>query len=227
MNASPRGGLIRLKGGATTMEIKILGVCGSPIKGGNTEVFLREALKAAEDAGGVQTELILLAGKDIKDCRHCNWCVTKQIEGKFCAQDDDMTGIYPKILQSDGLLLASPVYFHRLSGYLACFMDRLRAFAHSKVYRGALRNKVGGALSVAWFRNEGVETTLMSLLDGFVASDMIPVGMAGGLSTEHGLGEFDPQDKLGVLKDEYGLGKARSVGERAAEIAKLLKVGAK
>ena len=34
------------------MEIKILGVCGSPIKGGNTEVFLEEALKVARKMGG-------------------------------------------------------------------------------------------------------------------------------------------------------------------------------
>jgi len=49
------------------MEIKILGVCGSPIKGGNTEVILREALKATETAGDVQTELMSLAGK-VKKC---------------------------------------------------------------------------------------------------------------------------------------------------------------
>ena len=61
----------------------------------------------------------------------------------------------------------------------------------------------------------------------FVTSGIITVGMAGGLSTEHGLGKFDPQDKLGVLKNEYGLGKARSIGEYTAEIAKLLKAGAK
>jgi multimeric flavodoxin WrbA len=54
------------------MEIKILGICGSPIKGGNTEVFLNEGLKAAESVGDVQTELISLAGKEIRDCRHCN-----------------------------------------------------------------------------------------------------------------------------------------------------------
>ena len=98
------------------MVIKVLGVCGSPIKGGNTELFLNEALKAAEASGEVQTELITLAGREIKDCRHCNWCVNKQIEGKFCAQNDDMAEIFPKILAADGLMLASPVYVGRLSG---------------------------------------------------------------------------------------------------------------
>ena len=217
------------------MEVKILGICGSPIKGGNTEVFLKEALEAAAGVGDVQTELISLAGKEIRDCRHCNWCLTKQVEGKICSQNDDMVEIFPQILEADGILLASPVYIGRLSGYLACFIDRLRVFTFSKLYRRKLHNKVGGALAVAWGRNTGVETTLISIFSAFVGLEMVPVGPhcglgaifgAGGLSSEHGTGRFNPKDKLGVLKDEYGLRGARSLGQRVAEVAKLIKAGA-
>ena len=218
------------------MEIKILGVCGSPIKGGNTEAFLREALKAAEALGEVQTELVSLAGKEIRDCRHCNWCLRKQTEGKFCAQDDDMQEIYPKILEADGLLLASPVYIGRLSGYLACFLDRLRAFGFGNLYQDKLDRKVGGALAVSWFRNLGVETTLTSILLALIGMGVISVGPrhglgaqfgAGGLSSEGGTGKFDPKDRLGVLKDEYGLKGAHSLAQRVVEIAKLLKTTTK
>ena len=218
------------------MEIKILGVCGSPVKGGNTEAFLKEALKAADDAGEVQTEFITLAGREIKDCRHCNWCIRKQTEGKFCAQDDDMKEIFPKLLQADGLVIASPVYLGRLSGYLACFLDRLRVFGFGNIYQGKLHNKVGGALAVSWFRNVGIEITLISILVAFTGLEMIPVGPhhglgalsgAGGVSSEGGIGRFNPEDRLGVLKDEYGLKGARSLGQRVAEVAKLLKAGTK
>lgn len=131
------------------MEVKILGICGSPVKGGNTEVFLNETLRVAREMGEVSTEMIPLAGKKIEDCRHCNWCLTKQEEGKVCAIKDDMVEIYPKLLEADALLLATPTYFTRLSGYLAIFTDRFRAFVLGKHYRGALSNKVGGALTVA------------------------------------------------------------------------------
>ena len=217
------------------MGIKILGVCGSPIKGGNTEAFLKEALKAAEAAGEVQTQLMILSGKEIRDCRHCNWCIRKQTEGKFCVQDDDMNELFPEILDADGIILASPVYIGRLSGYLACFLDRLRVFTFGNIYQGKLHNKVGGALAVSWLRNSGIEITLMSILPAFMAFEMILVGPhhglgalvgAGGLSSEVGTGKFDPKDRLGVLKDEYGLKGARSVGERVAEVTKLLKAGA-
>ena len=168
------------------MEIKILGVCGSPIKRGNAETLLRQSLEAAEATGGVKTEMITMAGKNIKDCRHCDWCLTKQEEGKFCAQKDDMTEIYPKVLEADALLLASPVYIARLSGHMACFIDRLRVFAVGKLYHGSLRNRVGSALAVAWGRNLGLETTLLSIASGFMIMEMIVVGPPHGFGAPFG-----------------------------------------
>ena len=168
------------------MEIKVLGVCGSPIKGGNTETLLRRSMEAAEAGGDVKTEMVTLADKNIKDCRHCDWCLTKQEDDKFCAQQDDMMELYPKVLEADVLLLASPVYLARLSGHMASFMDRLRVFAVGKRYHSSLRNKVGGALAVAWGRNLGLETTLLSIASGFMVLEMIVVGPPHGFGSPLG-----------------------------------------
>lgn len=215
------------------MEIKVLGVCGSPIKGGNTEVFLSEALKTAQGLGDVNTELISLAGKRIEDCQHCNWCIAKQEEGKFCALKDDMVDIYPKILEADALLLATPTYATRLSGYLATFLDRFRCLVLGNHYRGALGGKVGGALTVAWRRNAGVETTLLSVISSFLAWGMVVVTPgeggcqfgAAGLSSDQGTGKFDPKDKLGVLKDDLGMKSAHALARRTVHMARTLKAG--
>ena len=213
------------------MEIKILGVCGSPIKQGNTAVFLKATLKAAEEMDGVTTETVFLSGKDISDCQHCNWCLTGQKPGQFCKQNDDMNGIYPLLVEADGLLLASPVYFARLSGRTACFIDRLRAFAYGNYYRGQLKGKVGGALAVGWTRHGGVETTLLSLNFAFSSLGMLiahergaSLG-AGGVSSLSGTGKFIPDDKLGVLKNEYGLRSARRLARRMVELIKIAKLG--
>ena len=53
--------------------MRILGICCSPRKGGNTEILLREALEGAREAG-CETELILVAGKKIAACDGCNSC---------------------------------------------------------------------------------------------------------------------------------------------------------
>jgi len=213
------------------MEINILGICGSPIKQGNTEVFLEATLKAAKEMEDVTTEAVALSGKDISDCQHCNWCLNGQKPGHFCKQSDDMNGIYPLLIEADGLLLASPVYFARLSGQMACFIDRLRAFVYGNYYRGRLKGKVGGALAVGGTRHGGVETTLLSLNLAFSSLGMITVHErgtslgAGGVSSLSGTGKFTPDDKLAVLKDEYGLRSARRLARRMVELIRISKVG--
>ncbi|MCK4953658.1 flavodoxin family protein, partial [Candidatus Bathyarchaeota archaeon] len=53
--------------------MKIIGIVGSPRNKGNTETITRIALEAAEEEGA-ETELITLAGKEIKPCDACRVC---------------------------------------------------------------------------------------------------------------------------------------------------------
>lgn len=210
------------------MAVKILGICGSPIAGGNTEVFLDSALEVARNIGA-ETEKETLAGKQIWDCRHCNWCLSKQLEGRPCVQEDDMQGLYPKILAADALLLATPVYIGRLSGYMACVLDRLRAFTHGNLYRGRLVDKIGGAMAVSWFRNAGLETALQSVVVSFLTFQMIPVGGlacawgAPAVASQGGSGRFSKERRHGVLDDEYGLHSAQAMVRRMVFLAQRLK----
>lgn len=211
------------------MTLKVLGICSSPIQGGNTEVFLGRALERAQAEAGVETHLISLAGKRVDGCRHCNWCMSKQTPEEFCVQKDDMAGIYPMVLNSDILFLATPVYIGRLSGYLANFMDRLRAFIYGKVYKGPLVNKVGGALAVGWYRHAGLETALQSVVAGFLTLGMIPVSTphcpwgAPAVASQSGTGGFDKTVRHGVLKDGWGLEAAEALASRAVDLARRIK----
>ena len=215
------------------MDITLLGVCGSPIKEGNAEAFLRVALKAAGTQDGVSTGEVLLSRKKIGDCRHCNWCMVKQEKGRFCAMEDDMAEIYPMLIEADALLLSTPTYAGRLSGYMATFMDRLRALVLGKCYRGTLEGKVGAAMTVAWLRNAGPETALLSVVSAFLMWGMVVVspGEGGcqfgavGLSSSGGSGRFDPKDRLGVLKDDVGMESARALGRRVVQMTRTLKAG--
>jgi len=215
------------------MPVKILGICGSPVKGGNTEAFLSEALKTAEGLGDVSTELVRLIEKRIGDCRHCNWCTSKQEEGSFCCIKDDMLEMYPRIIDADALVIATPTYAGRLSGYSAVFMDRFRALVLGKRYRGVLRNKVGGAMTVAWMRNAGAETALLSVVTAYLMWGMVLAspGEGGcefgavGVSSDGGSGRFVPEEKLGVLKDKLGMSSARALAKRTVELARIMKAG--
>lgn len=216
------------------MPVKIIGLCGSPIKRGNTETLLDIVLESARETGDVETELVTMADwKNFKGgCIHCNFCAYKQTEGNFCAIKDDMTPMYPKLLETDGLILASPVYISKLSWLMAAFIDRLRAIAHGKHYTNTLVHKVGASVSVLWHRNSGAETTLLSMDHSMMHLGMLPVTVAlygtygaTGVSSDYGIGAFDPNDKLGVLKDKFGLRTARALGKNVAQVCKIVRLG--
>ena len=210
---------------------KILGISASPVKNGNTESLLDASLSQIKDNEGVETEAISLAGKIIGGCTHCNWCVRKQSEGKFCAQEDDMADIYPKILDADGILLASPVHFGRLSGLLANMIDRLRVFVHGNMYGGKLRNKVGGALAVAFFRGGGVEATLSTMNTMFFIFEMIIATSrmyqhgGGALTSIDGGGKVEKDVRYMALKDDYGVASAKLLAARMLELTEIVKAG--
>lgn len=214
------------------MTVKILGISGSPIKGGNADAFLQEALKAADALGDVETEFVSLAGMDIRDCIHVNWCLKNQTDTEFCHQQDDMRLLYPKVVEADGLFLCTPVYIGRMTGPMANFLDRLRVLVHGSKHGGKLKNKVGAGFAVVWYRHGGIETALLSLLQAFMIFEMIPVGAGmpslfggAGVTSQGGTGKFDPNDYNEVLKDAYGVRNARHVAQRAVELCRLLKAG--
>jgi len=211
--------------------IKILGICGSPVKNSNTERILEEALKSIQREG-VQTEIVTLHGKTVQDCIHCNWCLLKQEEGKFCSIEDDMARIYRAILDADGLLLATPVYIGRLSGHMAALLDRLRALDYGKRVTRSLKHKTGAGIAVSWYRNSGIESTLMTLHWAFMTWQMViatPGSSAtfGGaaVSSLGGTGEFDPKDKHQVLKDSFGLETAKLTAASLLELTEIVKRG--
>ncbi len=99
---------------------KILFISGSMRKG-NTEYVLSEIHRSIDSDS---KELILLKDKNIKFCKGCLTCYTKQ----GCTIKDDMEAILPKILNSDILVLGSPNYYENVSGLMKNFMDRCHPF---------------------------------------------------------------------------------------------------
>ncbi len=215
-------------------SVRILGVSGSPVGGGNVDTLLEDALISAAAAvavPGVEWEIVDLSELEISDCRQCNWCLKKQTPGRYCSRDDAMQLVYPRIDAADILVFATPVYFGRLSGYMAAFIDRLRVYVHGNVSHGLLRDKVGASVAVAWFRMGGLELALATLNQFFFSVNMViaapELGLSGAaaLSSLDGTGRRVEDDRLLVMQDELGVASARSAVARAVELSKLLKAG--
>lgn len=103
--------------------MKVIGIGGSPRKG-NTEWMLKRFLEELTRSG-IETELILLREREIQGCDGCLSCETGGSARKgLCRIHDDMQQLYPKLVEANGIILGTPVYFELLSGLLKNFMDR-------------------------------------------------------------------------------------------------------
>jgi len=101
---------------------KVLGIFGSPRKGGNTDLLLEEALKGAIQEGA-QVERIHLADLHVLPCKECHGC---DRTGE-CIVEDDMQAIYPKLMEADIVFLASPIFFYGITGWAKALVDRSQA----------------------------------------------------------------------------------------------------
>ena len=106
--------------------MKLLAINGSPRKTWNTATLLKNSVEGAASQGA-ETELIHLYDLAFKGCISCFGCKTK--EGKSygrCAVKDDLAPILEKVLESDVLILGSPIYFGSVTGEMQSFLERLQ-----------------------------------------------------------------------------------------------------
>jgi len=102
--------------------MKVLGIFGSPRRGGNTDILLEETLKGAAKEGA-EVDRIFLTDYAITPCKECHGCdQTGQ-----CVILDDMQKIYPKLLESDIIILASPIFFYGVTAWAKALIDRSQA----------------------------------------------------------------------------------------------------
>jgi len=103
--------------------LRLVGIFGSPRRDGNSDILLNSAIKGAESNGAV-VEKIIIRDLQIAPCNSCGGCWEKGV----CVIDDDMQKMYPKLVDADGIIVASPIYFMGVSAQLKAFIDRCQAF---------------------------------------------------------------------------------------------------
>jgi multimeric flavodoxin WrbA len=170
--------------------MKILGLSFSPRKDGNTVILLEEALSGARQEGA-ETELYSIADKDIKPCDGCWGC---RKDGK-CHIKDDMQEIYEKLLDADGIIFGTPVYFYNMTGQSKTVIDRTIALG------GRLANKVGGIVAVAG--SFGLVDAVKDLYFYMITRRMLPASFIAAYAG----GKGDVKDLEKCLKATKDLGK--------------------
>ena len=98
----------------------ILILSGSPRKGGNSDTLCDQFMAGASEAGH-NVEKIWVPGEKIAPCLGCGHC---QSHAGVCVQKDAMAEILQKMVDTDVLVLASPVYFYSVSAQIKALIDR-------------------------------------------------------------------------------------------------------
>ncbi len=202
--------------------VKILGVSGSPRKAA-TEYALMQALEAAEEVKGIQTQLISLRNRKIGFCIHCDRCIREETSYCVIHADDDMHELYEPFYEADAYIIGSPVYDMGVTGQLATFFNRFRStWNYVKEKPGHFSNKVGSAIAVGGTRNGGQETTINVILGFYYTMGIMVV--SGGMGIYHGASVWSKDKKaLGAQEDEIGMKNVRTIGRKVAEAANLVK----
>ena len=104
--------------------IKVLGVGGSPRRGGNSDILLKHILKGAKGEG-VAVEEIRLRDYQFQSCIGCERC---RKDKRCTGLQDGMQLIYPSITESGGLVLISPAYNYNVTAWMKAFIDRLYCY---------------------------------------------------------------------------------------------------
>jgi multimeric flavodoxin WrbA len=179
--------------------VKVLGILCSPRKNGNTSILLREALTSANDCGA-ETELLTIGDKDIRPCDGCYSCIKT---GK-CHIKDDMQEIYGKLLDADGIIWGTPVYFFDATAQAKIVIDRSYVlYTDSK-----LINKVGGVIAVASSLGHAGVWHLFNTF--FSVNHMLSADFVSGFAREKG----------DIRKDKHAMKAANELGQQIVLLAK-------
>lgn len=186
--------------------MKVLGINGSPRKDGNTTLALNE-MKKIFDQEEIEFEIVQIGSKDIRGCIACNQC------GKIgkCVFNDIVNELASKFEKSDGLVIASPVYYASANATLIACLDRL---FYSTPFDKTM--KVGA--SVVCARRGGCSATFDELNKFFTISNM-PIASSQYWNSIHGreIGE--------AVQDEEGRQTMRVLARNMSFLMKSIALG--
>jgi multimeric flavodoxin WrbA len=150
--------------------MKVLAICCSARRSGNTAALLRRVLGVLE-AEGIQTELVELSGKKVQGCTACLKC--REAKDRRChGRNDFGNEVIDKMVEADGILIGSPVYFADLTPETKAIIDRAGYVARGNDHMFA--RKIGAA--VVAVRRAGAIHAFDSINHFFLISQMIVPG---------------------------------------------------
>jgi len=186
--------------------VNILGIYGSPRKGGNSEVILDKVLEGVAESGA-NVKKVYARELKMSGCHECGGC---EKDGN-CVVKDDMQQVYPLFEVADIIILSSPMFFYGISAQAKAIVDRSQAMwsrrALKKPKEQWKNHESGRVYLIAVGATKG-----KNLFEGakFVAKyfyDALDMSFEGGLFFRGIEGKSDAKDNPEIMKEAYEFGK--------------------
>lgn len=190
--------------------MKVVALNGSPRKGGNTDQSLQVVLGELQKEG-IETELVQLGGKNIRGCIACYKCFENK--DKECSiKSDELNNYFNKMIEADGIIIGSPVYFSNVTSEVKALIDRAGLVARAN--DNLLKRKVGA--SVIAVRRAGATFAFSAINFFFLIQEMI---VPGSIYWNLAIGR-EPGE---IQKDEEGIKTFKALGQNMAWLLKKIK----
>lgn len=187
--------------------MRVIAFNGSGRKDGNTALLLNTVLNELSKQG-IETELIQLAGRAPQGCLACYKCFENK-DQKCAVTADNLNEYLAKMINADGIVLGSPVYFTDVTAGIKALIERCGMV--SVANGGLLKRKVGAA--VVAVRRAGAVRTFDTLNHLFLHGQMI---VAGSSYWNVGIGREPGQ----VKEDGEGIQTMQTLGKNMAWLLK-------
>lgn len=190
--------------------MKVVAFNGSARKDGNTAILIRNVFAELAQEG-IDTELVQFAGTALRGCTACGTCF-KMKNNRCIIEDDIVNDCIARMIEADGIILASPVYFSDITTEMKALIDRsgFVGRANGELYR----HKVGAAIAAV--RRAGAIHALDSMNHFFFISQMI---VPGSSYWNLGIG----REKGEVENDAEGLQTMKTLGQNMAWLLKKIR----
>lgn len=189
--------------------MKVVAFNGSPRKNGNTSILIREVFSELS-AEGIETEEIYVGGHLLHGCTACYKCF--ETKDKRCIiKNDILNTCIEKMIEADGIIIASPTYFADITSETKALIDR--AGMVSRANGDMLQRKAGAA--VVAVRRAGAIHAFDSINHFFLIGQMI---IPGSSYWNIAFGREPGQ----VEGDEEGIKTMRTLGKNMAWLLKKL-----
>ena len=149
--------------------MNVLGISGTPRKGGNSEILLNAALEPFIGANWDVTK-ILLSERRIEPCTGCDTCVEDKSIKMACYINDDMNEIYNAYEKCNAIIISAPAYWRNVPAQLKAVIDRTYG---SK--SGSLKGKLGGAIAVGRGQGGGQAIVINIIYNFYLSAGMLCV----------------------------------------------------